>query len=241
MPPRSHFTTNYSLNRPPAAGDPAESSGAPGLPRRHRLHVPTLQGGEPRSGPREGTHTSPRMSKHPQTILGLDPGTRFLGVAVVRGDQLLAYGVHELKNGQRPYDVIGQARRVVFGYIAQHAPAVVAIERPYRIATPRAAVLTTLAAELRERAKELGLEVVERSPEEVRLAITGNKRATKYEVAQKLGERFPELAALVPKKPQPAVLWLKSRERYWLHMFDALALTMAAISEQTLASHDQAP
>ena len=57
---------------------------------------------------------------HP-TILALDPGTRFLGAAVLRGKELLAYGVHELKNGERPYDVIGQARRVVFGYIAQHA------------------------------------------------------------------------------------------------------------------------
>ena len=163
-----------------------------------------------------------------QTILGIDPGTRFLGAVVLRGPQLLAYGVHELKNGERPYDVIGHARRVIFGYIAEHGPQTVAIEAPYLIATERGAVLTTLARELHERAKELGLDVQELSPEVVRQRVTGNPRATKYEVAQRLAAKsFPELQPLVPRKPRIPALWLTSRERYWLHMFDALALAQA--------------
>ncbi|MCC6350220.1 MAG: crossover junction endodeoxyribonuclease RuvC [Candidatus Eisenbacteria bacterium] len=165
------------------------------------------------------------MHTNPPTILGLDPGTRFLGAAVLRGRELLAYGVHELKNGERPYDVIGQARRVVFRYIERHAPQVVAIEAPYLIATERGAVLTTLARELHERAKELGLEVGERTPEQVRAAVTGNPRATKYEVAQRLvASGFGELAALAPQRPKTPALWLTAKERYWLHAFDALAL-----------------
>ncbi len=167
------------------------------------------------------------MTETTPTILGLDPGTRFLGAAVLRGDQLLAYGVHELKNGTKPYDVIGQARRVVFKYIEQHEPDVVAIEAPYLIATPRGAVLTTLASELYERAKEFGLDVRALSPEVVRQRLTGNPKATKYEVAQRLGETFAELKPLVPAKPKTAATWLNSRERYWLHVFDALALALA--------------
>ena len=163
-----------------------------------------------------------------KTILGIDPGTRFLGAVVVRGHELLAYGVHELKNGERPYDVIGHARRVVFGYIAEHGPETVAIEAPYLIATERGAVLTTLAKELHERAKELGLHVQELSPETVRQRVAGSPRATKYEVAQGLAKvKFPELQPLVPRKPKTPALWLTSRERYWLHMFDALALAVA--------------
>ena len=169
------------------------------------------------------------MTTTSPVILGLDPGTRFLGAAVIRGHELLGYGVHELKNGHRPYDVIGQGRRVVFRYIEQHEPTVVAIEAPYLIATERGAVLTVLARELHERAKELGLEVIELSPERVRQAVTGNPRSTKYEVAQKLAENdFPELRKLVPQKPKTPALWLTSRERYWLHMFDALVLAWAS-------------
>lgn len=163
-----------------------------------------------------------------KTILGIDPGTRFLGVVVVRDHELLAYGVHELKNGTRPYDVIGHARRVIFKHIAEHGPDIVAIEAPYLIATERGAVLSTLAKELHERAKDLGLAVQELSPETVRKRVTKNPKATKYEVAQHLAEAdFPELRTLVPKKPKTPALWLSSRERYWLHMFDALALAMA--------------
>src|SRR5438128_270449 len=144
------------------------------------------------------------MTQEP-TILGLDPGTRFLGAVVLRGRDLIAYGVHELRNGDRPYDVIGQARRVVFKYIERHAPQVVAIEAPYLIATKRAAVLSTLAQELHARSKELGLRVGELSPEDVRRSVTGNPRARKIEVAEVLvAKGFGELRRLLPKRPARA-------------------------------------
>ena len=165
-----------------------------------------------------------------KTILGIDPGTRFIGAVVLRGTELLAYGVHELKNGTRPYDVIGLARRVVFGYIADHGPDTVAIEAPYLIAMERGAVLTTLAKELHHRAKELGIDVQELTPETVRHRVMGNPRATKYEVAQHLAtNQFPELKSMIPRKPKRPALWLTSRERYWLHMFDALAIAVTAV------------
>jgi len=172
------------------------------------------------------------MPQSQPVILGLDPGTRYLGFALIRGKELLEYGVKELKNGERPYDVIGQARRIVLRLIALHGPQTVAIEAPYLIPTLRAAVLSTLTQEVHERAKETGAQVVELKPEEVRLALTGNPKATKYEVAQWLARRrFPEVGALVPQKPKIPALWLTSRERYWLHMFDALALAATQISD----------
>jgi Holliday junction resolvasome RuvABC endonuclease subunit len=165
------------------------------------------------------------MTQTPRTVLGLDPGTRYLGFALIRGKELLEFGVKELKNGERPYDVIGQARRVVLRLIALHTPSIVAIEAPYLLPTPRAAVLSTITQEIHARARETGAEVSELKPEQVRQTLTGNAKATKYEVAQWLvRERFPELAALTPRKPKIPALWLTSRERYWLHMFDALAL-----------------
>ena len=39
-----------------------------------------------------------------RTILGIDPGTREMGVVVLQGDRLLSFGVHTLRNGERPYD-----------------------------------------------------------------------------------------------------------------------------------------
>jgi Holliday junction resolvasome RuvABC endonuclease subunit len=163
-----------------------------------------------------------------RTIFGIDPGTRYLGYAVLTGEQLLDYGVHELQNGTKPYDLIGHARRRVLGLVARHRPTCIAIEEPYLLPTKRAALLSTLVQELHERAKEIGIEVAELSPEIVRRRLMGNAKATKYEVAQRLGERFTRLQPLVPAKPKNPALWLTSRERYWLHMFDALAMAVAS-------------
>jgi Holliday junction resolvasome RuvABC endonuclease subunit len=165
----------------------------------------------------------------PKTILGIDPGTKEMGLAVLCGRQLLAYGVHTLRNGERPYDLIGQARRIVLGYVARYAPQVVAIEAPLMLPTRRAAILSVIAQELRGRAKELNLEVVEITPQDVRQAVVGNPKATKIEVAEALvGRGFEALKELVPKRPARAALGLRPRDKYWLHMFDAVALAVAA-------------
>lgn len=165
----------------------------------------------------------------PRTILGIDPGTKEMGIAVLRGQQLLAYGVHTLRNGERPYDLVGQARRIVLGYVAEHAPQVVAIEAPLMLPTKRAAILSVIAQELRGRAKELNLEVVELTPREVRERVVGNPKATKIDVAEALVRQgFDELRELIPKRPARAALGLRPKDKYWLHTFDALSLAIAA-------------
>jgi len=165
--------------------------------------------------------------KH-KTILGIDPGTKEMGLAVLHGPKLLYFGVRTLRNGTRPYDVIGQARRIVLATIEQHEPDIVAIEEPLLLPTKRAAVMSVIVQELRGRAEELSLEVVELSPAAIRERVTGNPRATKIEVAETLVRGgFNQLRELVPKRPARAAMGLRPREKYWLHMFDALALAAA--------------
>jgi Holliday junction resolvasome RuvABC endonuclease subunit len=164
-----------------------------------------------------------------QRILGIDPGTRHMGIVVVERTTLLLYGVHTLRNGERPHDVIGQAKRIVLGYVAKHGPQVVAIEKPLPIATRRGAILNVIADELRNRARELNLKVVELGPAEIRERVVGNPKATKIDVAEKLVTLgFETLRPIIPKKPKRSALGLRPKDKYWLHMFDALALAIAS-------------
>lgn len=153
-----------------------------------------------------------------------------MGLVVLRGRELQWYGVRTLRNGTRPYDVIGQARRIVLATIERHAPQIVAIEEPLNLPTKRAHVLSVIAQELRGRAEEIGLEVVELSPATIRRRLTGNPRATKIDVAEELvrGD-FGQLSNLVPSRPARSALGLRPRDKYWLHMFDALALAAAVL------------
>jgi Holliday junction resolvasome RuvABC endonuclease subunit len=163
------------------------------------------------------------------TILGIDPGTREMGLAVLRGRDLRYFGVRTLRNGTRPHDVIGQARTIVLATIERHQPQVVAIEEPFNLPTKRSHLLNVIADELRERAAELGLVVIALFPDEIRRRVTGNPRATKIEVAEHLARHgFDQLTTLIPKRPARAALGLRPRDKYWLHMFDALAIAGAA-------------
>jgi hypothetical protein len=86
-----------------------------------------------------------------------------------------------------------------------------------------------IAQELRARAPELKLQVLELPPERVRQIVAGNHRATKIDVAEILiGMGFDALHPKLPRRPKHPALWLSRRDRYWLHVFDALALAVAA-------------
>ena len=172
------------------------------------------------------THSTPM---HHKTVLGIDPGTKEMGLAVVRGEALLFFGVRTLRNGTRPHDVIGQARRIVLATIERHQPDVVAIEEPFNLPTKRSHLLNVIDDELRARAEELGLEVVALSPQAIRHRIVGNPRATKIDTAEAVvGRGFEQLRGLIPNRPKRAALGLRPRDKYWLHMFDALAIAIAA-------------
>lgn len=108
-------------------------------------------------------------------------------------------------------------------------PEIVAIEKPLRLSHKRAALLTTIVQELKERGKDLGIKVVQLSPAEVRERIVGNPRASKLDVATALLDRgFDQLRGKLPKKPARSALGFRPGEKYWLHMFDALAVALAA-------------
>jgi Holliday junction resolvasome RuvABC endonuclease subunit len=164
-----------------------------------------------------------------KTVIGIDPGTREMGLVVLRGSVLKYFGVRTLPNGKRHHEAIGLAKRIVLGMIEKHRPDVVAIEEPLNLATKRSHLLNVIADELRDRAIEVGITVVELSPDAIRQRVTGNPRATKIDVAEYLvSNGFDHLRQFVPKRPARPVLGLRPREKYWLHMFDALAIARAA-------------
>jgi Holliday junction resolvasome RuvABC endonuclease subunit len=168
-------------------------------------------------------------SIHQTTVLGIDPGTRFMGVAVVRGDQLLQFAVRTLRNGERPYDVLGQVRKHVFAAIRDFRPNVVAIEKPLLLATKRAALVSVIEQELRSRTTELGIRVIEIEPREIRRHLAGNPAASKTDLAEAVVHAgFNELKPLQPMRAHRAALGPSDRERYWLHAFDALGVAVAA-------------
>jgi hypothetical protein len=84
--------------------------------------------------------------------------------------------------------------------------------------------------ELHARSRELGLQVIEIYPAAAREKVAGNPHATKLDIARMLTARFPELQRRLPFAPPHPVLGFRPRDRYWLHLFDALAVAVAISS-----------
>lgn len=163
------------------------------------------------------------MHPKPPMLLCLDPGTKDMGVALLEGHDLLDYRVKTFRNGRKPHDLLGQARAAMVQLLAEMRPDVVVIEKPFFAQTRRSALLTFLVQELRGRVLRKQVRLQEYEPRQVKEILLGNPKATKREVAEYVARRFPELRQHL----HPGDFW---RERYWSHVFDAVALGLAELA-----------
>lgn len=161
-----------------------------------------------------------KIPKTNNRVLAVDPGYDRLGLAVVEGDpsrpQLVWSGSALPPKGareERLSRVFLETKRAIETY----APDILAIEKLFfstnvktalGVAEARGAVLVA--------AGNAALPVVEYSPQEVKLAVTGDGRADKRAVARMV----PKLLALPPKTKR-----LDDE-------FDAIALAIAALSSR---------
>lgn len=163
------------------------------------------------------------MARRTNTILALDPGLRDLGYAVLRGRKIVTAGVKPLRLLPRD-ERRAEARRLVRGWLRAYQPQALVLEATYRHPVPwlndlhRVAVS---AARLAERQR--GLRVATYAPQTVRKSLTGDGWSSKRETAVVLACRFPALRVYLTQDR-------KWKERYWLNLFDAIAL---AVHHQT--------
>ena len=164
------------------------------------------------------------MSKSsPKITLCLDPGTKEMGIAILEDGQLLDYRVKTFRNGRKPHELLGQAKTVMMELLEELRPQVVVIEQPFFAKTKRSALLTFLVQELRGRVIAQKVSVREYGPRQVREILLDNSKATKRDIARLVAKRFPELKQHL----HFGDFW---KEKYWSHVFDAIALGLADLA-----------
>ena len=162
------------------------------------------------------------MGRREPRILALDPGTRYLGVAVLDGHGLAYYTVKDLRD-RRPARECLRATRAVLGWLIEHyAPEVLAYERSFYVQSRESQLLQAQEREIRRVARAHGLRAIGYNPMTVRKRLCGDGWARKREVAERLARRYPDLACyLAPRGSR--------RERYWYHLFDAVAVGVVCL------------
>src|SRR5438128_2576814 len=83
--------------------------------------------------------------KHERTILAIDPGTRYMGVAVLEGHRLIYHGVKTMLNRTSPEQILREGKKAVDRLIRDFTPDLFAIERTFFAKNRRAALLNIFA------------------------------------------------------------------------------------------------
>lgn len=172
------------------------------------------------------------MATNSPRILGIDPGTRHMGVGVLEHRRLLHTGVVRFERGLPPDAVLRETRLALLQLIDRYHPAVLAHEKTFWVRSKRTALLQVQEAEIKRLGELRGLTVVGYAPSHVRKLLCGDGHATKAQVADFLVRRFPELRRHRRRHGFPL---------YWLHMFDALAVAVVCAERMGASEGDRSP
>jgi Holliday junction resolvasome RuvABC endonuclease subunit len=163
----------------------------------------------------------------PVTLLAVDPGARYMGVAFFVGGALIRAHVENVhKPGMDRKATIRRAENVIAGWIDDYQPAMIAIEQPHFAQARHSPSLNRIIKALTRLAARRAIGVRLYSPATVRRFVCRTGRPTRLAVARVIAtERFPWLHPYYEKERQRS--WW--RKHYWTSMFDAIALGLTAL------------
>lgn len=167
-----------------------------------------------------------------ERILGVDPGTNIMGVAVLevcgRKSEVLAIDVVKMTKLPSQADKLKVIFNSLKDIITTYSPTILAIEEPFFGKNPQSMLkLGRAQGVAMAAALEHGLEVFEYPPRRIKQAITGVGSASKEQVAAMLKALYPDmeqpnyfdatdaLAAAVCHHLQNSVSFIPSRKSGW--------------------------
>jgi Holliday junction resolvasome RuvABC endonuclease subunit len=150
-------------------------------------------------------------------VLGIDPGTRHLGLAVLEGEEILWYHVKTLTSPRALRDLSTEVKTYLTKVIRAYQPSVIAIKEPFYSQAAGSAMLRALTDEVKTWARWQGLEVWSATPPEVK-AFFCRDDTSRRSLAEAMIERYPFLRRYLTYLP-----WSM---RYWFHVFDAVGFAL---------------
>jgi Holliday junction resolvasome RuvABC endonuclease subunit len=152
-----------------------------------------------------------------QTIIAIDPGTRYWGVAIFRDNTLKSSLVKVLKTNGSPRKRLDEVRKIFISLLNSYEPDILVLEKPFFFWSKQSRFLDVVVEEVKTLAKKNKMKVYEYSPRTARKVVCGNGNASKKDTAKLLATFYPDLYVYLNQDR-------KYKDRYWGHMFDAVGL-----------------
>ena len=156
------------------------------------------------------------MLRKPVRIIGINPGTRYMGIAVFHGTELLDWGVKNM-SGRWSVEKIRKARMILSDLLERYELEVLAMKELHPSRSSRN--LNRLVREMKELARRKGLSVHQYPIKEMERFFQGARedRVNKKKLAELAASRYPILAHEAHREKT-------INNPYYIRMFEAVAL-----------------
>ena len=154
------------------------------------------------------------MLKKPLTILGVNPGSRYLGIAVFQGPELRDWRV-KIIEGKGLKEKMEKIKEIILSFIELYQPNVLAIKklRPSRSSLN----LNRLVEKIKELSKRKGLKVYRYSIKDLEVFFSPEERINKKKLAEIITSKYSSLVHELKKEKD-------NKNPYHIRMFEAVAL-----------------
>jgi hypothetical protein len=154
------------------------------------------------------------MQENQLNVLAINPGSRYLGIAVFVGDELRDWAVRQAKRER--------IREIISEYINQYGVHVVALKKFHPSRTSRE--LRTIISSSQGIAKKAGLAVREYSIGEVEAALLPEKKKNKRLLMEEVVARYPFLSNELQQEQ-------KNKRPYLTRMFETVGIGSVCLSQ----------
>jgi len=171
------------------------------------------------------------MKCNPHSILAVNPGTRYLGMAVFHGNQLIDWRVKVLR-GRWSELKLEKAISIVDAIIDRYRPEHLAIKKLHPARSSES--LNDMIDRLEKLALRNGIRLHRYSIKQIEAFLCGEKRKNKRNLAEAVAAIYPELyleLQIEYPKPKDEKKKEKLKSPYHIRMFEAVALGVVCTNE----------
>jgi len=154
------------------------------------------------------------MIKKPLAILGISPGSKYLGISIFQGSDLSYWGIKVLK-GVWSKEKIKKAKKILSNLIDRHDVNVVAIKKLHPSRSSKN--LNRFVTIIKEFSKEKRLKVCQYSLKDLKNFFSLGLKMNKRQMAELIVTQYPFLEHQFEKEK-------RNKNPYFIRMFEAIAL-----------------
>ena len=164
------------------------------------------------------------MAREAIRIIGINPGTRYLGIAVLDGSELMDWRIKVLE-GKWSEEKLKKTTEILSELFNQYEPNALAIKKLHP--SRRTENLLRLTNKIKEFARRKKIRVCQFALKEIEKLFIEDKKLNRQNLMEAIAKQYPMLYHELKKEQN-------QKNPYYFRMFDAIALASACSHSQDL-------